>query len=432
MASAPATATEDCAVVGGGVAGLWLARALRRLGLEVTVIERNRLGSGASHGNAGWISPLQAGPLPAPGMVAYGARSLVNRRSALHVAPREVTRMAGWLLAFARHCTPSAQEAGVQALAALGYPSLRLVEELAASRPALIVGRAGLLLAAAAPGAIEDHLAMLAPLRDRGHDVPNAVLSPAELRLLEPALSASVEAGVLLRDHLQVDPSTLLAELAADSAAAGVRIEEGIDVLELIVSGRRVVELRTTSGRRAIDRIVLAAGAWTAPLARTAGVSLPIVGGKGYSFDVEPKTMLARPVLLADAHVGLAPLRDGRLRIAGTMELSGLNLRLDRSRIEAIAAGAARALGPWRQAGAPWAGLRPITPDGLPVIGQLPEVTNAYVASGYGMLGLTLAPAAGELLAGAIAGAPPSADLRPFDPVRFRQWLSRTTPRPSA
>ena len=393
------------------------------------MIERNRLGSGASHGNAGWISPLQAGPLPAPGMVAYGARSLLNRRSAVYLAPREVPRMARWLVAFARYCTPSAQEAGIRALAALGSPSLNLVEQLAVSRPALTIGRAGLLLATTAPGAIEDHLAMLAPLRDRGHDVPNALLGPAELRRLEPALSSSIEAGVLLRDHLQVDASELVAELVADSLAAGVRVEEGIDVQELIVSGRRVVELRTTSGRRPIDRVVLAAGAWTTPLARTAGVSLPILGGKGYSFDIEPRAMPARPILLADAHVGLAPLGNGRLRIAGTMELSGLNLRLDRRRIEAIAASAAAAIGPWRRASAPWAGLRPITPDGLPVIGQLPGVTNAYVAGGYGMLGMTLAPAAGELLAEVIVGASRPADLRPYDPARFRAGRSRPTRR---
>lgn len=408
-------------VIGGGVAGLWTARALAQRGVETTVLERKAPGAGASSGNAGWVCPGQAGPIPEPGLVTQGLRMLFDRESALYFAPRELPRMALWLAAFARHCTWRSFTDGVRALAQLGYPSFDLVADLAReASPPPRLDRSGLMIAASDPAVVERYLKLMAPLRELGHDLPAAPLGAEDLADLEPQLAGRASA-VLISDHIQVDPAPFTQTLADRVRAAGVRIVEDAQVTGFEAQDGRVTAVRTTDSRLSADVVVLAAGAWTAPLARSLGAHLPIAGGKGYSVDVrEPGWMPRHAILFTDTHLALSPLGD-RLRIAGTMEFSGLNERIDQRRVDVMLARARELFGDWKEAAPPWAGLRPVAPDGLPIIGRLPRSENAYVAAGYTMLGMTISPAAGEFLAEQIvAGQRPEA-LAPFDPGRFLQ-----------
>lgn len=415
MNRAPASAV----VIGGGVAGLWTARALAQRGIETTVLERTAPGSGASRGNAGWVCPAQAGPIPEPGLVTQGLRMLFDRESALYFAPKELPRMSLWLAAFARHCTWRAHSAGVRALAQLGYPSLDLVAELAKeASPPPHLDRSGLIIAASDPAVIRRYLELMAPLRELGHDLPDAPMSPDELAELEPGL-AGRGTGVMITDQIQIDPAPFTAALAERVRAAGVNIVEGAEVTGFETSGGRVTAVRMGEERRTADAVVLAVGAWTGPLARWLGAHLPVAGGKGYSVDVrEPGWMPRHSILFTDTHLALSPLGD-RLRIAGTMEFSGLNERIDQRRVDVMLARAKELFGDWRDADPPWAGLRPVAPDGVPVIGRLPRVDNAFVAAGYTMLGMTISPAAGELLAEQITSGQRPEALAPFDPGRF-------------
>src|SRR5690242_360033 len=115
----PASDKRDVLVIGGGVAGLACALYLSNAGGRVTVVESDRIGSGASSGNAGWLCPAQAGPLPEPGLVADGLRMLLDSQSALYFSPRALPGLAPWLVRFAGYCTRSAYDAGAQALSAL-------------------------------------------------------------------------------------------------------------------------------------------------------------------------------------------------------------------------------------------------------------------------------------------------------------------------
>ena len=162
--------------------------------------------------------------------------------------------------------------------------------------------------------------------------------------------------------------------------------------------------MRTAAGDLAADTVVLAAGSWTTPLAHTIGISLPMEPGKGYSFTVKPSVLPQHAVLLVDIHVGCTPYA-GRIRIGGTMEFSGINDRLDRRRIESILTGAQRSFQPFAAPGIEneWAGMRPITVDGLPVLDRAGQYDNTYLATGYGMQGVTLAPVGGRSLAEMIA-----------------------------
>ena len=191
--------------------------------------------------------------------------------------------------------------------------------------------------------------------------------------------------------------------------------------------------MRTATGDVDADIVVLAAGAWTTELARSVGVSIPMEPGKGYSFYVRPTVMPQHAILLGDVHVGCTPYGD-RIRIGGTMEFSGINSRLDHRRIDAIVTGARASFQPWAtpEIEASWAGMRPIPADGLPILDRAGALDNAYLATGHGMQGVTLAPPSGRLMAEMIAtGRRPQA-LEPFRLDRFpRLALQRMPARPN-
>jgi D-amino-acid dehydrogenase len=257
-------------------------------------------------------------------------------------------------------------------------------------------------------------------MRDYGYDLPDDVMTGDELHELEPALSPAVTAGFLVRQHWHVKPDTVTAGLAAALRRDGVEIHEGAEVFELVRQGNRLTHVRTAAGDLEADRVVLAAGAWTTALAHSIGVSIPMEAGKGYSFTIRPTVLPAHAILLSDVHVGCTPYSD-RVRIGGTMEFSGINNRLDRRRIDAIAAGARQTLMPWQtpEIEDEWAGMRPITADGLPILDRAGQLENTYIATGYAMEGITLAPTSGLALAEMIATGQRPQILEPFRLNRF-------------
>jgi D-amino-acid dehydrogenase len=277
-----------------------------------------------------------------------------------------------------------------------------------------------LLLAALDETGAQTFLSQLGPLARLGFGIPSEILGGDELRSLEPALSEAVRAGFVIEQHWVVDPHTLVAGLARRLAELGVEISEGTEVREVDLEGSRLAALRTSTGRYPCDQVVLAAGAWLRPLARLFGARLPVQAGKGYSFEIRPRQMPRHALLLLEPHVGCSPL-PGRLRIAGTMEFSGLNARLDRRRIAAIIRGAGRMLDGWGELDEDslWSGLRPIAPDGLPIVDRHPRLRNVFFAGAYSMLGMTLAAPAAQRLAQFMLTDRRPPELDPFRADRF-------------
>jgi D-amino-acid dehydrogenase len=243
---------------------------------------------------------------------------------------------------------------------------------------------------------------------------------PSEFR---STLATDIAGTILDPDEAHCDPRRFVQAIGALAAAEGVDVRTGIEVLGLRRRGARIESLWTTSGDVVADQVVFAAGVWTGELARSLGVRLPIEGGKGYHVDLEARPGDPElPVWLHESRVVITPL-DGRLRLAGTLELTGTDRRVEARRVRAIVAAARQAmpqLGSRRTLDV-WRGLRPCTPDGLPVIGRPETAQNAILATGHGMWGLQLAPVTARLVASVAVGEQPEHDLQPLSPDRFRR-----------
>jgi D-amino-acid dehydrogenase len=414
---------ERVTVVGGGVVGLCCAYYLRKSGLQVTVLERDRVGSGASRGNAGEICPDLVTPLPGPGVIGPAVRSLPRPDAALHIHPRPSVDLARFLVGFARHATRSRHRAGAGALAGLARGTLDLFEEIGADGVDLAPNKTGFLYvfgsADSARGTMREYAELGAPLAASG------LLGPHDLTDREPSLGAGARAGFLVENQWSIDPNLFVDGLADRLRALGVAVVEGARVTAVEDAGSRVV-VHTTSGSVDGDAAVVAAGIWTRPICRTLGLDLNIFPGKGYSFSVSAERQPRQLIHLGDAHVGVAPL-DKKVRIAGTMEFDRDHDRFHARRIAAIVAAARPYLDgiDWDARQDEWVGPRPMTPDGLPAIGALPGHGNVLVAAGHNMLGLMLSPATGRLMSDLLTGRRTESEIRAFAPARMARRSSR-------
>jgi D-amino-acid dehydrogenase len=253
------------------------------------------------------------------------------------------------------------------------------------------------------------------------------VLERGQAREFEPALSGEHVGAVYYPDDAHCDPYRFVQAVGRAAVEAGARVCTRVEVLALRRSNGRVERVQTTAGDIRAGTFVVAAGAWSPLLTRGLGVYMPIEGGKGYHVDLEAAAGDPRlPVWFQESRVIATPL-PGRLRLAGTLELAGLDERVSRRRVEAIVKAARRGIAglEGRRVLEVWRGLRPCTPDGLPLLGRVEAPDNLVLATGHAMMGLTLAPVTGRLVAEVIVGEPPSHDLRPVRPSRFQPLLGR-------
>lgn len=413
-------------IIGGGVIGLLSAYELRRRGRDVIVIDKGNFGQGASAGNAGWITPSLSAPVPAPGLVAQSIKWMLRPDSPLYVKPSVVPGMLGWLLEFWRHCNVEKYEQGRSALGMLNRLSLRDFDRLAEQGLDFEMHSAGLLYVFRTEEALRAYLDDLAHWEEFGASEPKR-LTPDEARELEPALRPEIIGGLLVESERHVRPEKLLSAAEQWLRANGADMRAHTEVADLVIQDGRVTGVRVKGGDVIEgDEVLLATGAEAASLAARAGFELPMQAGKGYSLTIRnPKLKLGRSMYLVEGRVALAPY-DGALRLAGTMELSGINTNLYEERIAGIRKSADLYLTNWSEGDEiiPWVGMRPMLPDGLPAIGRAPTIPNFYIASGHAMLGVTLGPTTAALIADLMTKGQAEIDLTPFDPARFDRRLA--------
>ncbi len=411
----------DVLVIGGGIVGVSAAYYLAREGLNVHLVEQGDIAAGSSYGNAGLVTLAHSTPLPSPAALQKGLRWMLDPTSPLYIKPRPDLGLFSWLWRFRAACSEEAFRRAVPVLGALSRLSLDLYRQLLDEEDIdAIFEQQGLLLIYLTEEGFEEDQQFAASMREFG--LTSDVLTGDEVRERVPQARADVVGGVYYHDDAHIDPAGLTRALAERARARGATLHTRTEVLGLEVQNGQVARVRTTRGDFTADHVVLAAGAWSPLLARDAGLRLPIQAAKGYSITVRrPQDFPEVPVILEEAKVAVTPMGDW-LRFAGTLELAGLDMRINPTRVKAIKQGVRRYLQVNPDAEPLvelWRGLRPCTPDGYPIIGRAPRVSNLIIAAGHCMLGITQGPGTGKLVADLVVGRDPSVDITPFAPSRF-------------
>jgi D-amino-acid dehydrogenase len=415
---------SDVVVVGAGVVGLSTAFHLARRGARVDLVDAGEVGCGASRHNAGWVVPSMSEPVPSPAALRTAARWAWRKDGPLKVGVEPSARYVSFLARMLMASRPSVFTRGLEATAALAADAIGAFDELERLGVSFERHSDGVLMLFVDERGIEPHLHDLRAAERFG--VPAAVaLDPREVAELEPAVGPGVVGGILCGGDQHVDPSTLVDGLMTQCRVAGVRIRTGAPVTDLVDAGDRV---RLTAGTEQLEAqsLVIAAGVGSRDLAARLGVHLPVRAGKGYGFDYRrPPVQVRHAVYLTDHKVAVTPLHNG-LRIAGTMEFGAENGAIDARRASGVANAMPAYFSPWdAPVPKPWTGLRPMSPDGLPVIGRLPTRSAVYAATGHAMLGVTLGPVTGSLLSSLVLDGAHSPVLDPFSPARFLRRRAR-------
>ena len=408
-------------IIGGGVAGLCTGWYLSRAGHHVAIVDRDpdRRRS-CSTQNAGMVVPSHFIPLAAPGVVAQGLRWMTSSKSPFYLRPKIDLALWRWCWQFYRHCTDRHVQSSRWLLRDLSLESRRLFEELASELEFEFIQRGLLMLCRTSTG-LQEEMETAEAAESLG--ITAEVCDVHRLRELDPDATTTAIGGIWFPQDGHLDPAAFLSAMRQGIAdSGGVFIDD--EITGFATEHNRITAVISREQQRlSAEVFVLCGGAWSTDLAKKLGTRLPIQGGKGYSLTLSTPRQLPRICsLLKEARVAVTPI-GRRLRVAGTMEICGGDLSINSNRVRGIIDSFCQFFPEFKQSDfegiQPWTGLRPCSPDGLPYLGTIRGFRNLIVNTGHAMLGLSLGPVCGRIVADLVNGAHAHPDIRPLDPARF-------------
>ena len=409
-------------IIGAGAIGICCAYYLNQLRKDVTVVEKDDICSGASHGNAGLIVPSHSIPLAAPGVISKGLKWMFDPESPFYIKPRLDFNFLSWLWKFRGACTEENVSRALPVMSKLNAASLKLFDELAALEGVdFNLEKKGVLQVFKTRKEFDCGVIDARRLEEYG--VKSKILGNEELAPYAPKMRIACVGGIYYPQDAQLIPDRLVHRLARHVENNGGEMLASTEVLGFECSGRRVKTVKTTRGEIAAEEIIVAGGSWSGDLARELNIKLPMEPAKGYSVTFRrPPECPDIPVMLAEAKVVLTPM-DDMLRIAGTLELAGFDMSINNRRLQAILK-AVPGYFPDFDPGGPelieiWRGLRPCSPDGLPYIGRPSRYDNVIFATGHGMKGISLAPITGIIVSQLVNNEQPQVDMTALSVERF-------------
>ena len=406
---------QHVVVVGGGVIGAMCARSLVERGLRVTVVDRERFGAACSHGNCGYVCPSHVLPLCQPGAVQRTMRAMLGRNSPFAIKPRLSRRWASWFWNFARRCNERDMLDAANGIHALLQSSMELYRAMVAAGVECEWQERGLIFVHGDRGSFEAFRETEALVRDR-FGVTATPYPGDEVLALEPALKPGLGGAWHYEGDCHLRPDVLMRSLRADLEERGVRFVEGaaVDGFEL-GAGTEATAVRAGGESIEADGFVVATGAMTPLLEEPLGFRVPIEPGKGYSITTSrPERAPRHPLIFEDSHVAITPMDSG-YRIGSTMEFVGYSQTIHPRRLKLLTDAAQQHLvDPMGEVQETWYGWRPMTWDGRPLIDRAPAIGNVWIAAGHSMLGLSMAPGTGRLVAELVTGDAPHIDPAPY------------------
>ena len=408
-------------IVGGGIIGLWSAWYMRRSGWQVTVLDRRTIGSGCSQGNCGLVCPSHVLPLTEPGAFQSAIKAILTPDSPFRIRPRLDPALWSWLWQFSRRCNHSAMISAAHAIQTLLASGMREYLGWLRDEQMDCEWQAVGLLFVYHSAAQWERYGETNRLLAEHFDEPARKLTTAQTLELEPALRDSVAGSWYYEHDAHLRPDKLIAWLRSRLETGGVEFIEQCELQQVHGTGTQATSLSTSHGQFAVDAVLFTCGAWSPQLKQHIGYKLPIEPGKGYSITMpRPQVCPRIPLIFPEHRVVATPMLSG-YRLGSIMEFAGYDESIRPQRLQLLRAGAAPYLKePYCQPElSSWYGWRPMTYDSLPIIDRTPRWGNAWVATGHNMLGLSMAPATGRLVAEMIQGETPHVDPAPYSVSRF-------------
>jgi D-amino-acid dehydrogenase len=410
-------------IVGGGIVGLCSAWYLHKSGCEVTVVDAGTFEGGTSFGNAGMIVPSHIVPMAAPGVISQGLKWLFDDKSPFYIKPRLNSDLLQWIWNFNKSATRAHVNRSMPLLYAYNELSKNLYRELA-SDDGFDFGfsESGLLMLYRSEAYQEEESLLAEKARSVG--MKAEVLDLEGVKRLEPDLELDVLGGVYFPGDAHLYPNRFMAQMRTKLHKKGVTFLPDSNVVEFESKGRKIKALHTSKGDRVpVAHVLLSSGSWTAKVLKKLGNRMLLQDGKGYSITLKNPPVRPRiPTILSEAKVAITPMGDD-LRIGGTLEISGLSPKLNMRRVEGIVESVPNYYKnvdvPFSSDTQVWKGYRPCSPDGLPYLGSSSKYENLTVGTGHGMMGLSLGPATGKLLAEHITHSDTSLDISAYRLDRF-------------
>lgn len=414
---------KSITIIGGGIIGLSCAVKLAEAGADVVVIEKNEVGYGCSYGNAGWMTPCFAMPLPMPGMLMKSMKWMLNPSGPLYIKPVPSVLLSQWLTRFLLSMTEAKAQTAIEALVKLSIKSLQDYKQLALEYPEIDMQQKGLLMVSATKDGVKaatQEMDLVAK-----YNIPGNFLTGEQIKEFEPSLRGNLLGGVYFSQEAHAEPLKVVQALAKKAQKLGVQILEHTEFLKANITTdgktKKIKSIQTSNGEMVSDSFVLAAGSWSQALADELSLNVPILGGKGYALivdklEAQPKV----PIMIVDRKIAITP-RANSLRIAGTLELVNQDFSITERRVKAIFDGAKEFLQIPNdiKVHETWRGLRPCTPDGVPLIGWAKDYNNLMMACGHQMLGLQAGLGTGQLVSDLVMKGTSDLQRSVYDPARF-------------
>ncbi len=406
-------------ILGAGVIGLSTALYCARRGMKVTVIDQKpRQRDGCSFGNAGMIVPSHFIPLAAPGMVKLGLKWMWNPESPFYIKPRLNLDLMTWGLEFWKAATKDRVNAAAPVLRDLSLLSRQCYDEIGLDFGLV---KKGLLMLCKKQQALDEEAHMAETANALG--IPAQVLDAKATAALDPAVTMDVCGSVFFPKDCHLAPGRFITAVEAELLKLGVEMLWETEVRGFKVEGGDLKAVSTSKGQVESQEVVLCSGVWSAEMAKELDLKLPMQAGKGYTLTLtNPKQLPELCSICTEARLAVTPM-DGALRVGGTMEMAGTDESITPRRVRGITRAFPDYFPAFNECDfadvKPWSGLRPVSPDGMPYIGRTQRWKNLTVATGHAMMGLSLAPATGRIIADVLSGENSPVALELMSPDRF-------------
>ena len=407
-------------IIGGGIIGLCTAYYLNEKGHNVTIVDKSDMNSGTSYVNAGYLSPSHLIPLASPDSLKNGLKWMFDSKSPLYIKPRFSLSLLNWMYAFAKSSSNSHVNKSIPLIKDITLFSQKLYDEIKQNSDFNFhYEKKGLLMLCKS----QKYLDSESKLVDTAvsHGLNAKMVTKSDLKKIEPNIEIDAIGGSYFNCDFHTTPNEFMSDMKKYLKSTGVKIITNTKITDINIKNGIIKNINSFENKIYADEFILCAGSWSNLLSKKLNLNLLLQAGKGYSINILDKTKITIPAILSEAKVAVTPM-NGFTRIAGTMEIAGINKNISKARVDTIVKLSKNYYPDLKikstDINNASSGLRPVSPDGLPYIGRSSKCDNLIIATGHAMMGWSMATATGLIVSEILEKKKLSLNIESYSPDR--------------